>query len=225
MSPILVRPVREQLEHDRVIRQLQARWRRRYNVAANLGAEQTASAGTGTATLYPDLVLTSLHGGRKIHGIVEVETGESVNNMEALAQWGPMARFRAPFYLYVPSGSVEAARRLCSDNQIEVTEIWGYHSLGDQTRFALVHRGARQPSAAATRQGSGRPEPRSKGAEARARRSAAAGRGSQRRAAPRRGSGRSQPGSKAAPKKARPGAGRRARTTQSKKAGGTPRRR
>ncbi len=30
VTPILVRPVREQLEHDRVIRLLQARWRRKY---------------------------------------------------------------------------------------------------------------------------------------------------------------------------------------------------
>lgn len=197
MSPILVRPVREQLEHDRVIRQLQARWKRRYTVAVNVGPEQAASVGTGAVMLYPDLVLTSLQGGRKIQGIVEVETGESVNNMEALAQWAPMARFRAPFYLYVPSGSVEPARRLCQDNQIEVTEIWGYHTLGDQTRFAMVHRGAR-PSAAA--------------AEPRARRSAQARRGSERRAvAPRRGSGRPKPRSK----------GARARASHSKKAGRT----
>lgn len=206
MSPILVRPVREQLEHDRVIRHLQARWRRRYNVAVNVGAEQTTSVGTGAVTLYPDLVLTSLQGGRKIQGIVEVETGESVNTMEALAQWAPMARFRAPFYLYVPSGSVESARRLCQDNQIEATEIWGYHTLGDQTRFALVHRGARQPTAAAG---------------PRARRAAQAGRGSRRRAAApkkaRRGATKSpapRPGSKGTHARANP-----------KKAGRTQRRR
>ena len=35
MSPILVRPVREQLEHDRVIRLLQARFRRRFDVGIN----------------------------------------------------------------------------------------------------------------------------------------------------------------------------------------------
>ncbi|RPJ84139.1 MAG: hypothetical protein EHM13_05615, partial [Acidobacteria bacterium] len=58
MSPILVRPVREQFEHDRVIRLLQLRWRRRYQVAVNLGAEQTASAGNGSNAVFPDLVLT-----------------------------------------------------------------------------------------------------------------------------------------------------------------------
>ena len=37
MSPILVRPVREQLEHDRVIRLLQVRLKRKDEVVANIG--------------------------------------------------------------------------------------------------------------------------------------------------------------------------------------------
>lgn len=156
--PILVRPVREQLEHDRVIRQLQAKWRRRYGVAVNLGAEQTASVRAGGMTLHPDLILTPASGGRRVEAIVEVETGESVNSMEALAQWAPMGRFRAPFHLYVPSGSVEAVRRLCADHAIPVAEIWSYHAIGDQMRFSLVHRGSRpaaevRPKAAAPRRG------------------------------------------------------------------------
>ena len=43
MSPILVRPVREQLEHDRVIRLLQAKNRRRYEAGINPGAEQNVA--------------------------------------------------------------------------------------------------------------------------------------------------------------------------------------
>ena len=42
MSPILVRPVREQLEHDRIIHQLQAKFRRKYEAGINPGAEQNA---------------------------------------------------------------------------------------------------------------------------------------------------------------------------------------
>ncbi len=58
MSPILVRPVREQLEHDRIIRLLQAKYRRKYEAGINPGAEQNAPVGTGPAALFPDLVLT-----------------------------------------------------------------------------------------------------------------------------------------------------------------------
>jgi hypothetical protein len=42
VSPILVRPVREQLEHDRIIRLLQAKYKRKFDVAINPGTEQTA---------------------------------------------------------------------------------------------------------------------------------------------------------------------------------------
>ena len=51
MSPILVRPVREQLEHDRIIRFLQGKYRRRYEVAVNPGAEQNVPVGTGSAAI------------------------------------------------------------------------------------------------------------------------------------------------------------------------------
>jgi len=145
VSPILVRPVREQLEHDRIIRQLQAKFRRKYEVGFNPGAEQNAPVGVGTSVLYPDLVLSSLERGHRLQVVVEVETGESVNHLEALAEWAHFSRLRAAFHLYVPSGMVDVARRLSEDNQIFVSEIWSYHSVGDEVRFTLVHRSREQP--------------------------------------------------------------------------------
>jgi hypothetical protein len=73
-------------------------------------------------------------------GTVEVETAESVNHLEAMAQWAHLGRARAPFHLYVPAGSVDIARRLAAENQVNVAEIWSYHTIGDQTRFTMVHR-------------------------------------------------------------------------------------
>ena len=72
--------------------------------------------------------------------VVEVETGESVNHLEALAQWANLAKLRAPFHLYVPSGMIDVARRLCEDNQIHVSEVWSYHTVAEDVRFTLVHR-------------------------------------------------------------------------------------
>jgi len=135
-----VRPVREQLEHDRVIRLLQVRLKRRHEVTANIGEDQTASVKIGLLQIFPDLVLTSTDRGRKLMGTVEVETSESVNHLEARAQWAHLGRARAPFHLYVPAGSVDIARRLATENQVNVSEIWSYHTIGDQTRFTLVHR-------------------------------------------------------------------------------------
>jgi hypothetical protein len=140
VSPILVRPVREQLEHDRVIRLLQVKLKRRHDVTANIGEEQTTPVKIGLLQIFPDLVLTSTDRGRKLMGTVEVETSESVNHLEARAQWAHLGRARAPFHLYVPAGSVEIARRLAAENQVNVSEIWSYHTIVDQTRFTLVYR-------------------------------------------------------------------------------------
>lgn len=144
--PILVRPVREQLEHDRVIRHLQAKLKRKFEVTTNIGDEQNAGVRSGNLTLFPDLVLSS---GRKIASVIEVETNESVNHLEALAQWAHFGRSRIPFHLYVPAGSVEMARRLAEESQVALAEIWSYHAIGDQIRFAMVHRAPAAPAKAA----------------------------------------------------------------------------
>ena len=143
MTPILVRPVREQLEHDRVIRLLQQRWRRKYLATVNQGSETTASVVHGDLTLYPDVVLAPLGKPNKPEIVVEVETGESINHLEAMAQWTRLARLKAAFHLYLPAGSVDRARRLCTNYKIEVDEIWTYHLVGDQMRFTAVYKAPR----------------------------------------------------------------------------------
>jgi hypothetical protein len=149
LSPILVRPVREQLEHDRIIRLLHAKFRRKYEAGMNPGIEQNMPVGAGPTALYPDLVLLSQDRGHKLQIIVEIETGESVNHLEALAQWAHYGRVRAAFHLYIPAGMVDVARRLTEDNQIHVAEIWSYHVVGDEPRFTLVHRNREAISAQA----------------------------------------------------------------------------
>jgi hypothetical protein len=150
VSPILVRPVREQLEHDRVIRLLQTKLKRKHDVIINIGDTQTSPVKIGQVQIFPDLLLTSTEAGRKLMGTVEVETAESVNHLEAMAQWAHLGRAKAPFHLYVPAGCVDIARRLAAENAVNVAEIWSYHTIGDQTRFTLVHRApAPAPSRAA----------------------------------------------------------------------------
>lgn len=139
MSPILVRPVREQLEHDRVIRLLQAKYKKKFETAINPGHEQNAGVG-GPPPWYPDLVLQSPEKSRKLLGVIEVETTESINHLEAMSQWGAFSRLRVPFHLYVPAGAVDSVRRLCADLQITVGELWSYNAFGDQIRFTLVQR-------------------------------------------------------------------------------------
>lgn len=133
MTPIFVRPVREQLEHDRLIRFLLNRYKRKLDVAINVGDQQLASVKLGTNTFFPDLILTE---GKKLSGLVEVESSESTNNLEAMSQWTHFSRARVPFHLYVPVLMVDAARRLCDTYQVAVSEIWTYRAVNDQ--FDLV---------------------------------------------------------------------------------------
>ena len=152
MSPILLRPIREQFEHSRVIRLLQTRLRRRYLVGVNVGDEREAvGVRSGTGLVHPDLVLTNLAGARRVHGVVEVETAESVNHLEAMAEWVHFGKVRGAFYLYVPAGTTDVARRLCQHHKIAITEIWSYHAVGDQIRFTMTFRSARAASRAAAK--------------------------------------------------------------------------
>ena len=150
MSPILVRPVREQLEHDRVIRLLQTRFRRRFDVGINPGAEQNSPVGTGPTAVYPDVVLVSQDRGRKVMAVIEVETVESVNNLEAMAEWIPFGRLKSPFHLYVPAAMVDVAKRLCSDSKFRSPRF--IPTTGSATRCAFCPSTRPRPPA-----GSGRP--------------------------------------------------------------------
>jgi hypothetical protein len=135
--------VREQLEHDRLIRLLQAKYTRKFDAVMNVGDEQVAPVKIGPNTFFPDLVLSE---GKRLAGVVEVETGESVNNLEAMAQWVHFGRARVPFHLYVPMHAFDAARRFCVALKANVAELWTYRAIGDQ--FDLV-RAYHDPAAAA----------------------------------------------------------------------------
>jgi hypothetical protein len=90
--------------------------------------------------MFPDLVLFSTERGKKLQGTVEVETTESINTLEAMAEWGPFSRMRTAFFLYVPVSSIDTVRRLCSEHSITPSEIWTYHAALDQIRFTMVQR-------------------------------------------------------------------------------------
>jgi len=225
VSPILVRPVREQLEHDRIIRLLQAKYKRKFEVAINPGNEQSAPVG-GPPPWYPDLVLLSDR--RKVLGVVEVETTESVNHLEAMSQWAAFARLGTAFHLYLPQSMIDVGRRLCEDMRIPVAELWSYAVIGDQPRFTMVQRsampevkGVKPPVVAAAPRPAtppkaapnGAPRGRVRAAAPAARKTTAAG-GAKKTARP--ASGRA-PARKPAPRSARPAAKKTASTARTQK--------
>jgi hypothetical protein len=128
VSPIYVRPAREQAEHDRLIRFLQAQLSGRFEVAVNEGDLRDVALKLGESTYFPDLVLFE---GKKLAGLIEIETGESTNNLEALAQWVHFGKAKVPFSLYVPELMLDTARRFCQQHQVSVSEIWTYRTLMD----------------------------------------------------------------------------------------------
>jgi len=144
VSPILTRPVREQLDHDRVIRLLQARYQRKTDVIINPGNEQNQSITVGDLVVYPD-VLIFAEGTKKLVVTIEVETGESVNSLEARAEWAVFCKLKVPLHLYVPPTSVDAARRLCAEYAIPVAELWTFHTTFDQVRFTMIYRSPDAP--------------------------------------------------------------------------------
>lgn len=124
MSPIYVRPEREQAEHDRLIRFLQANYSRKFEALANPGDERVAPVKLGAVIHFPDLVLN--HDDKRLAGLVEIETAASVNNLETMAKWVPFSRAKVPFHLYVPVQGYEATLRLAEAHQVKAAEIWTY---------------------------------------------------------------------------------------------------
>ena len=198
MSPILTRPVREQLEHDRVIRQLQAKYKRKTDVIINPGNEQNQSVTVENLVVFPDLLVFA-EGTRRLLITVEVETGESVNSIEARAEWGVYSKLKVPLHLYVPAANIDTARRICGEFQILVSELWSYTTSFDQVRFTLVDK---SPDAPTVKMPAARPEPKAKAAPAKPK-PAATLRQAQGRPEPSRGTkkpAKAKPAAKAKPK-------------------------
>jgi len=145
LSPIFTRPYREQHEHDRIIRLLQARYRRKHEVVINPGPDQHGAVTVGELPVYPDLLLYSQEPTQHLEATVEVETGESVHLLEARAEWGVFSQVPVPFILYVPATMLETARRIIDEQQWLVSEIWTYLPGMDQLRFVQVFKHPNPP--------------------------------------------------------------------------------
>jgi hypothetical protein len=186
VSPILVRPVREQLEHDRLIRHLQLKYKRKFDVTANVGDEQVASVKISKILFFPDLVLMA---GKKLAGLIEVETAESVNNLEAMAQWVHFSSARVPFYLFVPVQAYEAARRFCGAHRVRVREVWTYRPTAegfDLVRMFVDSTVSSSPRRVASPAGRGTTRKKPRQATTRAKRPAKSARTTKRPARPTR---------------------------------------
>ena len=63
-----------------------------------------------------------------------------------------MGQLRAPqvvFHLCMPASAIDVARRMASDYQVALSELWSYDNVGDQVQFTLIQRSSEAPRPAA----------------------------------------------------------------------------
>lgn len=116
------RSLASQGEHDAVVRELSARWKSsKYSLVANPDGEKNVGVNPGGH--FPDLIAFS---GREVHWIAEVETADSLNDMEAGQQWRAYGELGCPLFLVVPLNSVAHAQRLVIVNRVKVAGFYEY---------------------------------------------------------------------------------------------------
>ena len=168
--------------------------------------------------VFPD-VLVFAEGTKRLLSTVEVETGESVNPIEARAEWGVYSKLKVPLHLYVPPRASRRPSASATNTRSWSSELWTYTTSFDQVRFTLVHRSPDAPTvkvpAAAPKPRRRKPKPRR---EADASGEAETGREAEARGAKAKAEGRSQAGreAKACPSQAEGQSGQEDRRSRSK---------
>ncbi|MGH7254346.1 MAG: hypothetical protein ACREI3_01090 [Nitrospirales bacterium] len=125
--PITQRDFGKQAIHDHVVRLVAQQWAAsmRYRMDANPGLEENAWA--GSSQTYPDLVGWTRQGRHRTPVLIaEVETEETVNEIEAKDQWRLYGKLGVPFYLIVPRGYGVTAQRLARRVGVTPCQIYEY---------------------------------------------------------------------------------------------------
>ncbi len=117
--------------HDRVVRAIKGNLNNKtYDVYINPGQEKNAGIGDN----YPDVIMTD-KGKNSVRFILEVEVASSVTQDEAEKQWKKYAtEISATLYLVVPENSLEKAKKLCQNNNINA-RFATYTISGDNFNF------------------------------------------------------------------------------------------
>ena len=117
--------------HDRVVKAIKGNLNQvAYDVYINPGQEKNAGIGDN----YPDVILTE-KGTNSVKFILEIEVATSVTQEEAETQWKKyVSEINATFYLVVPENSLEKAKKLCQNNNINA-RFATYTVNGDNIKY------------------------------------------------------------------------------------------
>jgi hypothetical protein len=107
----------EQKIHDRVIRELAQKLREEgYRVRTNPGTSKKHAVNRNGTKFWPDVYT---YEDSVVTRIYEVETPQTTNS-GAVDQWIKYSRGKSSFYLVIPEESVEVAKNLMREYNIEV---------------------------------------------------------------------------------------------------------
>ena len=131
----------------RLIRLLQVKLRRKFEVAINPGNEQNAPVGTGQRRVSGSgvAVARARPPAARVIGSRDGRVGQSPRSSGAMDAPGKAARRISPPLCACGHGGSRAAS--VPGQSDRGGRIWSYQSIGDQVRFALVHRVARRRQA------------------------------------------------------------------------------
>ena len=116
-------------EHDYIVSLVASLNSAKHTVYTNPNGEKNRKIVKDGAEYYPDVMLAP-RGQSTSTMIVEVETAETVTEDHALDQWEPYSRLNRVFYLLVPVGALEEAKRICRKFAISARFGKYWHSGG-----------------------------------------------------------------------------------------------
>jgi hypothetical protein len=118
--------------HDQVVSLVAQRWAKAFHckVTIHTGLEQNPWA---DPQQHCDIVGWQVSSaGNTMEWMAEVETDDSIRNVETVSAWKEAVVREIPLYLFVPRGLKESAQKLAGDAAVPVSGIYEYTFVNGQ---------------------------------------------------------------------------------------------
>ncbi|OGW51392.1 MAG: hypothetical protein A2V62_07545 [Nitrospirae bacterium RBG_19FT_COMBO_58_9] len=117
--------------HDRVVSLVAQRWAKafRCKVTIHTSLEQDPWADPEQQCDIVGWQVTSA--GNTMEWMAEVETADSIRDLETLSRWKQAMVAGVPFYLLVPRGLKECAQKLAGEASVPVSGVYEYTFVND----------------------------------------------------------------------------------------------
>ncbi|MFM8552915.1 MAG: hypothetical protein ACKOCD_11515 [Nitrospiraceae bacterium] len=110
--------------HDQVVSLVAQRWAKSFQCKVTINP--------GSETNEPDVLGWQFSpGGNRVEWIAEVETEESLTEMDRYKRWQAMTHKSLPFYLFVPKGYRSKVRHLAVMAGVDLNGIYEYAFLNE----------------------------------------------------------------------------------------------